>query len=234
MKKLLFLLFTTIVMSSCGSYYYQVYDVTSNLKEQNNQYIVENEDCYISFNFWQHLGNAAFTFHNKTDENLYIPLASSSFILNGYSKSLFDNVDVTVWVSWTKTKTYKSNATICVAPHSSVVINDKKLLDHIYQFRDMEKDFPSKSYGEDFTAADTPISFRYHILYSQNMNAEQTKALTPAFYVSRIENFKTKRIIEKNIVKSCNTYLEVPYNTLKSESPKRFYIKMQSSGIGYY
>lgn len=221
-------------MSSCGSYYYQVYDVTSNLKEQNNQYIVENEDCYISFNFWQHLGNAAFTFHNKTDENLYIPLASSSFILNGYSKSLFDNVDVTVWVSWTKTKTYKSNATICVAPHSSVVINDKKLLDHIYQFRDMEKDFPSKSYGEDFTAADTPISFRYHILYSQNINAEQTKALTPAFYVSRIENFKTKRIIEKNIVKSCNTYLEVPYNTLKSESPKRFYIKMQSSGIGYY
>lgn len=221
-------------MSSCGSYYYQVYDVTSNLKEQNNQYIVENEDCYVSFNFWLHLGNAAFTFHNKTDENLYIPLASSSFVLNGYSKSLFDNVDVTVWVSRTKTKTYKSNATICVAPHSSVVINDKKLLDHIYQFCDMKKDFPSKSYGEDFTAADTPISFRYHILYSQNMNAEQTKALTPAFYVSRIENFKAKRIIEKNIVKSCNTYQEVPYNTLKNESPKRFYIEMQSSGIGFY
>ena len=139
MKKLLFLLFTTIVMSSCGAYYYQVYDVTSNLKEQNNQYIVENEDCYVSFNFWQHLGNAAFTFHNKTDENLYIPLASSSFVLNGYSKSLFDNVDVTVWVSRTKTKTYKSNATICIAPHSSVVINDKKLLDHIYQFCDMKK-----------------------------------------------------------------------------------------------
>lgn len=234
MKKLLFLLFTTIVMSSCGSCYYQVYDVTSNLKEQNNQYIVENEDCYVSFNFWQHLGNAAFTFHNKTDENLYIPLASSSFVLNGYSKSLFDNVDVTVWVSRTKTKTYKSNATICIAPHSSVVINDKKLLDHIYQFCDMKKDFPSKSYGEDFTAADTPISFRYHILYSQNMNAEQTKALTPAFYVSRIENFKAKRIIEKNIVKSCNTYQEVPYNTLKNESPKRFYIEMQSSGIGFY
>ena len=221
-------------MSSCGSYYYQVYDVTSNLKEQNNQYIVENEDCYVSFNFWQHLGNAAFTFHNKTDENLYIPLASSSFVLNGYSKSLFDNVDVTVWVSRTKTKTYKSNATICVAPHSSVVINDKKLLDHIYQFCDMKKDFPSKSYGEDFTAADTPISLRYHILYTQNMNAEQTKALTPAFYVSRIENFKAKRIIEKNIVKSCNTYQEVPYNTLKNESPKRFYIEMQSSGIGFY
>lgn len=234
MKRLLFLLFIAMTMSSCGSYYYQVYDVTSEIKEQNNQYIVENEDCAISFNFWKHLGNAAFTFHNKTDENLYIPLASSSFILNGYSKSLFDNVDVTVLVSRTETKTYKSNSIICVAPHSSVVINDKTLLDRIHKFCDMKKDFPSKSYGENFTENNTPISFRYHILYSYNMNTEQTKVLTPAFYVSRIENFKAKRIIERNTVKSCNTYQDTPYITLKNESPKRFYIEMRSSGIGIY
>ena len=83
MKKILLLLFIAIILSSCGSSYYQIYDVASNIKEQNNQYVVENEDCTVSFNFWDSKGNAAFTFYNKTDNNLYIPLASSSFIMNG-------------------------------------------------------------------------------------------------------------------------------------------------------
>ena len=73
MKRLFLLLLTIMTLSSCGSYYYQVYDVASNIEEQNDQYMIENEDCAISFNFWKHLGNAAFTFYNKTDENLYIP-----------------------------------------------------------------------------------------------------------------------------------------------------------------
>lgn len=229
MKKILLLLFIAIILSSCGSSYYQIYDVASNIKEQNNQYVVENEDCTVSFNFWDSKGNAAFTFYNKTDNNLYIPLASSSFIMNGYSKSLFDNVDVTVLVSRTETNTYKSNSIICVAPHSSFVIYDNKLVDRIYKFCDVNKDYPKGTYGENFTEEDTPLNFRYHILYSYNMNAEQTKALTPAFYVSRIENFKSKVITESKIVKDCNTYQNIERVSLKNQSPKRFYIKMSRS-----
>lgn len=229
MKKILLLLFIAIILSSCGSSYYQIYDVASNIKEQNNQYVVENEDCTVSFNFWDSKGNAAFTFYNKTDNNLYIPLASSSFIMNGYSKSLFDNVDVTVLVSRTETNTYKSNSMICVAPHSSFVIYGNKLVDRIYKFCDVNKDYPKGTYGENFTEEDTPLNFRYHILYSYNMNAEQTKALTPAFYVSIGENFKSKVITESKIVKDCNTYQNIERVSLKNQSPKRFYIQMSRS-----
>lgn len=234
MKRLFLLLLTIMTLSSCGSYYYQVYDVASNIEEQNDQYMIENEDCAISFNFWKHLGNAAFTFYNKTDENLYIPLVSSSFIMNGYSNSLFENVDVTISISKMESRTYRSNATICVAPHASVVVYDKALLDRIYQFCDGKKDYPSKSYGENFTEDNTPISFRYHILYSFSMNSEQAKALEPAFYVSRIENFKAKRILETKTVMDCDSYQDTSYQALRGESPKRFYIEMQSSGITLY
>ena len=66
------------------------------------------------------------------------------------------------------------------------------------------------------------------------MSSEQTKALDPAFYVSRIENFKAKRILETKTVKDCNSYQDTSYQALRGESPKRFYIEMQSSGIGMY
>lgn len=73
---------------------------------------------------------------------------------------------------------------------------------------------------------DSPLNFRYHILYSHNMNVEQTKVLTPAFYVSRIENYKSKVITESKIVKDCNTYQNIERVSLKNQSPKRFYIQM--------
>ena len=40
-------------MASCKSYYYQVYDVSSNnTKMQDNSLVYENEDCKVLYNLW--------------------------------------------------------------------------------------------------------------------------------------------------------------------------------------
>jgi hypothetical protein len=83
-----------IFFSSCLTRsYYQVYKTTPNekLKMNENAIVYEDENCKISYNLWDEGGNIGFTFYNKTNENIYLNLDESFFVLNGVSNDYYKN-----------------------------------------------------------------------------------------------------------------------------------------------
>lgn len=79
-------LFAAIALSvsSCKSYYYQVYDVSSNnLKLQENSLVYENEDCKVLYNLWSNNGKLKFAIINKTDKDIFVNMGQSFYVVNG-------------------------------------------------------------------------------------------------------------------------------------------------------
>lgn len=73
-----------LCMASCKSYYYQVYDVSSNnLKQQDNSLVYENENCKVLYNLWSNNGKLKFAILNKTDKDIFVNMGQSFYVVNG-------------------------------------------------------------------------------------------------------------------------------------------------------
>ncbi len=94
-KTYLYILFCLVLFSSCASssYYYQLYEVKPTQKSlsMNGDLIYEDTNCKIFYSFWSNGGDAGFDFYNKTDEDIYLLLDKSNFILNGVAYDYFKN-----------------------------------------------------------------------------------------------------------------------------------------------
>lgn len=247
MKKYFLLLIVSLLFTSCKSYI-QIYDVDStSAKTSNEQFVFENEDCKLTYNFWEEWGNASMVFTNKTDKNLFVSLSQSSYIFNTYSSSFYQGVDQHIAVpkygyrDVIKRKldnygailsipkfayiTLRDIPVVCVAPKSSKVIGDLNIVKRSYSFCDKKKDKPKRRYSESYTENDSPITFGYNMVYSTKEDCSEIKSLESSFYVSRIENVTKKQEEVSSQVKDCLDYSETSVITLKSQSPKRFYIK---------
>ena len=225
MKKYFLLLVVSLLFASCKSYI-QIYDVdSSSAKTTNEQFVFENEDCKLTYNFWEEWGNASMVFTNKTDKNLSVSLSQSSYIFNGFSSSFYKGIDDHVVISKFKSKTFRDLPVVCVAPKSSKVIGDLNLIDKIYFFCEKEKDKPKRRYSENYNENNSPIKFGYNMVYSTQENCNEIKSLESSFYVSKIENVTKKQEEITSQVQDCLDYSETSVITLKSQSPKRFYIK---------
>ena len=225
MKKYFLLLVVSLLFASCKSYI-QIYDVdSSSAKTTNEQFVFENEDCKLTYNFWEEWGNASMLFTNKTDKNLFVSLSESSYIFNGFSSSFYKGIDDHVVISKFKSKTFRDLPVVCVAPKSSKVIGDLNLIDKIYFFCEKEKDKPKRRYSENYNENNSPIKFGYNMVYSTQENCNEIKSLESSFYVSKIENVTKKQEEITSQVQDCLDYSETSVITLKSQSPKRFYIK---------
>ena len=92
-KQIGLIIAAVVLLSSCSiSSYYQFYDVastSSNGAETEANLTVNNEDCIIDYNFWSEGGDAGFWFYNKTDQNVYIHLDESFFVLNGVAHNYY-------------------------------------------------------------------------------------------------------------------------------------------------
>nr|DAR52387.1 MAG TPA: Prokaryotic membrane lipoprotein lipid attachment site [Caudoviricetes sp.] len=231
MKRVLFLLTMVFALSSCSTYYYQLYDVAnSSLKQQNDQFVSENEDCAITYNFWGNCGNASVVFHNKTDKNLFVSLTQSSFIFNGISTPFFTDMEKHIVLSNVESRTYRQLPVICVAPHASVVVGDFNIIEKAYRFCERDKDFPARTYSENYSCDNSPITFGYHISYSSNQDCVLTQGFDSNFYVSKIEVMKSKYATEKIEVKE-DCYQEWTHSEkrLKNYSPKKFFTSTEKS-----
>ena len=247
MKKYFLLLVVSLLFASCKSYI-QIYDVdSSSAKTTNEQFVFENEDCKLTYNFWVEWGNASMVFTNKTDKNLFVSLSQSSYIFNTYSASFYQGVDQHIAVSKygyrdvTKRKlgnygailsipkfayiTLHDMPVVCVAPKSSKIIGDLNIVTRSYSFCDKKKDKPKRRYSESYNEQDSPIKFGYNMVYSTKEDCSEVKYLESSFYVSRIENVTKKQEEVTSLVKDCSDYSDASIITLKSQSPKRFYIK---------
>ncbi|HQH40837.1 MAG TPA: hypothetical protein PK825_03755, partial [Bacteroidales bacterium] len=98
MKTKLNLIYTAIIavlLTACATTsFYQVYKAVpadKSIKKTDNYLIYEDENCKLSYNFWGEGGNIGFYIYNKTNENVYLNLEQSFFVLNGIAFDYFKN-----------------------------------------------------------------------------------------------------------------------------------------------
>jgi hypothetical protein len=61
------------------------------ISQRDNVLVYEDNSCKVSYNLWAEKGNIGFTFLNKTEENIYLDLAESFFIINGNAYDYYKN-----------------------------------------------------------------------------------------------------------------------------------------------
>ena len=79
-KLLLAAIAASLMLSSCGKVFYQVYTVEApGSIEKENALVYENEDCKVMYNLWSEDGYIGFIFKNKTDKDLFVILPQTFF-----------------------------------------------------------------------------------------------------------------------------------------------------------
>ncbi len=98
MKKNYIIIITVaaVLLSSCKSSYQfcQIYETKpvkqdGDIRNEGGTLRYENEQCVIDYNFWSNGGSADFYFYNKTDEIIYIDLAKSFYVSNGFAYDIY-------------------------------------------------------------------------------------------------------------------------------------------------
>ncbi len=88
MKKLLVIMLSCCSMTACSSsMYQQIATLKSNQVEMNTegQFVAKYSDVSIIYDFWAPSGTVAFVIQNNSDKDLYLHMAESYFINNGYA-----------------------------------------------------------------------------------------------------------------------------------------------------
>ena len=95
MKNLLKTSVAALMMASACSpvYYRQVTTLSSDDVKFNErgEFVYENDMVCIEYNFWRENGGVDFLVTNNTDDDIYLDLAQSFFIRNGYAYDYFKN-----------------------------------------------------------------------------------------------------------------------------------------------
>ena len=142
MKKIHIAIISLILFSSCQPMlYYQMYEVkpTKNTAPINDELVYEDSNCKISYNFWSNGGNAGFRFYNKTNDDIYLLLDKSNFILNGVAYDYYKNREYTTSKGTSMSTTTFSQSGAAVSALRSVQRSSTNTEDNVYS------SYPSQS-----------------------------------------------------------------------------------------
>jgi hypothetical protein len=90
-------------LSSCYPMYQVLETSSPDTKMEKDNYVFENSEIKINYNFWTNGGQISFILTNKTDEPLYLDWNKSHFIYNGISYEY--------WYDAEETKSFYSSST---------------------------------------------------------------------------------------------------------------------------
>lgn len=109
-------LYSVVLLTSCTTVYQVLETNSNNVKLKNNEYLYENNDLLISYNFWAEGGRISFSINNKTDAPIYIDWDKSHFIYNGISFEYWNDMEETNTISSSnqskRSKTINTNNTL--------------------------------------------------------------------------------------------------------------------------
>jgi len=253
-KKIFFAALLSIVLTSCSSTYYQVYKTASSEKIslKDNLLVYEDENCKVSYNFWEDEGNIGFVFFNKTDKNIYLNLEESFFIHNGVANNYYKNrvftnlrsagVTVSKGAKTTKSVFELNTVGIITSSGNSVSFNEEKIvcIPALTQkaiteytinqspFRDCDfLRFPTKRQIKSmkFNKSDSPLVFSNRIAYTIGQTDSKTIKFENEFYVTEISNYPEREITNKKFEKFCGETNRIKTKFFKKVSADQFYIK---------
>lgn len=256
MKKLLAAALLTFMLFSCTTqYYYQIYKATplDNIVQKDNNIKYEDDNCIVSYNLWAEGGDMGFGFYNKTDQNIYLNLQESFFVLNGLSYDYFkDRVFTTtrgtelassggasyagmnymnlfqankVSLVDRYTISYNEEKVVCIPPKTSKIISEYNVNLMLYRDCDLFK-FPSRRQinTKKFDETSSPFIFSNLIAYSLGTSNNLIR-LKNEFFISEITNYPSKEIVKSKGVEFCGDKSEQRSQYLNPEAPNKFYIK---------
>lgn len=252
MSKILKSLFLLLIISffSCQSpNYYQIYKTKPISRETNtdgnNPLVYEDENCKISYNFWNHGGNVSFEFQNKTDKTIHLNLDNSFFIKNGiaydYGKNLknitqrsIPKTDEDIKINEEDSKegetefsflVQQDQTTVSIPSKTSKIFREYMIQDEVYRNCELIR-FPSKKEVQTvyFNSENSPLIFSNRLAYQVDLEGEVIE-LENAFYVSEITNFPESEITEFRQDEFCGQSYGLKKRFFKEVLPEKFFLK---------
>ena len=219
MRKLIYL-FLTLLMTSCATTFYQVYNVKPNQEKntKTDNLFFEDENCKITYDLWANGGNIGFDIYNKTDENVYVYLNESNFILNGFAYDYYKNRTFT-----TTEGTIKEDSIIRIPAKttkriSEYSINSTRITDCDLKKYPSRKTIKTKSYSIE----QSPIIFSNIITYETK---GEKMTVQNEFYVSEIANYPATEFFEYKYTEYCGKKSKSKTKFNKFYNTDKFYIK---------
>lgn len=240
-------LFVSLFFISCNSSFYQILEVVPiNSSNEEKSIVFQNEHCKIQYNLWDEGGDIGFVITNNSDQNLYLNLEESFYILNGlannyYKSRTYSNSKV-VGNSYTrlyssgnrtnddisqgKTTSYKEEKIVIIPPHTSKLVYEYKILNYLYRDCDLSKYPVNKKdvYSKKFTEYNSPIVFSNLLSYTLG-KSEKEHIIKNEFYVSEVSNHKAKDIIELKYQEHCGKKTTNEIKVNKQKAVNRFYFQ---------
>jgi hypothetical protein len=243
-KGLFMILVLALSFTSCmPTYFYQVYKVKPLDKNavEGNILIFEDENCVVNYNLWGENGSVDFEFFNKSDQNIYLDLNESFFILNGIANDYFKNRVTTTAASngistSTKLGLLAASSTgasvsitekkiICIPSQTTKLISEFNINESLYRDCDLYK-YPTKKQivSKSFEISNSPIVFSNRFQYVIGDSKEKVNFVNE-FYVEEITNFPDSEMVEMEHEEFCGQKSFSKVAHLKEVSPSSFYIK---------
>lgn len=239
---------TTVACSP--STYFQVFKATpqEKIEVSEDKLVYEDDNCIVTYNLWSNGGNIGFKLYNKTNENLYLNVEESFFVLNGIANNYYKNRVYTNSVSTaaeSSSSGYFSNLTkgigVMKAKETSVAYTEEKIVvippkaskfitEYIINevvLRDCNlvrypsaKHAASKAYKKE----DSPLVFSNRINYRVGSAAIATR-FENEFYISEITNYPEKAMYEYSYDEFCGKKSASKVKHFKYDGPDKFYLK---------
>ncbi len=235
-------------MTSCSSFYYQLYKTvpSSDLVQKNGSLVYEDENCQVSYNFWSDKGNVGFRFYNKTDDDIYLNLPESYFVINGIANNYFkDRVFTQTGGSSVALISYyfgvglastnntsvskKEEDIICIPSLTSKIISEYLISETIYRDCDLFR-YPTTNQikTKEFTKENSPLVFSNRLTYWTGKMGPTIK-FSNEFYVTEITNYPQDKFLTENPKEFCNEKTSTYPKVFKNPTPDKFYIKYSNT-----
>ncbi len=217
-----------LCISCAPSRYYQVCQVSTDNKIIFNDSLFgyEDDNCRIDYDLWGEGGRVCFSVFNKTDENLFLDLGSSFFVLNGEAYDYYKNQYVlkgTYLSVKDFSKSSPDSPVICIPPQALKRISKFPICYGLIRSCDLQI-YPKKEElsSMTFDIGESPFVFRNILVYSCGKYSTPV-TLDHQFYVSEVTNYPAKQV-EMIIYETFCGQDEGSVNTrLRQAAPDRFY-----------
>lgn len=242
-----------VLMTSCTSYFYQVYkaEPSNDIVLKNGSLVYEDENCHVSYNFWGDNGNIGFSFYNKTDKDIYLNLGESYFVVNGVANDYFKNrvftktggssvliasyyLGIGATSSSNLSVAQKEEELVRIPSMASKNISEYLITEDIYRNCDLLKE-PKKNQIRTITfkKENSPLVFSNRLTYMIE-KAETPIKFNNEFYVTEITNYPEDELIEWKSDEFCGQKSSTRTKHFRDISPAKFYIKYSSTYTGDY
>lgn len=261
-SKVLLLLILPVLLGSCSSTFYQLYEVKpeQTIKKQDNRLVYEDENCVITYNLWAEEGNSGFSIHNKTQQDMTLHLDESFFILNGAAYDYYKNRItsssrlVTATASSTNSLAllfggYATNTTqiattgdsgvafvekpkVTIPPNSSKRVAEYTINQTLFRSCDLYR-FPNRNQVKTQNFSESNSPVVFkNVIKYSFKNNENLISVENNFYINAITNYPDSEFTEKGQDEFCGKKEPILSTNFVKYGPERFYIKYEKGKSG--